>query len=93
MVSILGIDAAWTSTEPSGVALIAGDSTSWRVLGVAPSFESFVTLASGKPVDWTGGRFGGTSPNVTELLSAARSLGGADPILIAIDMPVATTPN
>ena len=45
--AVLGIDAAWTEDNPSGVALIAKDLPPWRCLGVAPSYESYIELASG----------------------------------------------
>lgn len=35
--AMLGIDAAWTSTEPSGVALIAERRGSWRLIAAEPS--------------------------------------------------------
>ena len=52
MQAILGIDAAWTEHEPSGVALIQGDRESWSVVCVAPSYDAFVASSQGVPVDW-----------------------------------------
>lgn len=92
MISILGIDTAWTSTEPSGVALVVGERDEWRTLCVAPSYEAFVGCASGHQVDWTNGRFTGCAPNTAQLLSAARSIAGIDPTLIALDLPIANVP-
>ena len=54
MPSVLGIDAAWTVTEPSGVSLLAAEREGdWRCAAVAPSYGSFLALAAGTPVDWT----------------------------------------
>jgi len=52
MRAILGIDAAWTEGEPTGVALIQGEGSSWSTAAVAPSYEAFVALSQGVPVNW-----------------------------------------
>jgi predicted RNase H-like nuclease len=88
MKVILGIDAAWTATEPSGVALVAGESGKWQCLCVAPSYDSFLACATGQQVDWRAGKFKGSLPDVGRLISAARSIAGEEPTLVAIDMPV-----
>ena len=44
---VLGLDAAWTLREPSGVALVSRIADQWRTLAVAPSYASFVGLADG----------------------------------------------
>lgn len=59
MTVVLGIDAAWTTTEPSGVAVAARTDAGWRVCGVAPSYDAFLALADRSAVDW-GGRFRGS---------------------------------
>ena len=41
MRCVVGIDAAWTVTEPSGVAL-AVDDNGWRLAAVAPSYDDFL---------------------------------------------------
>jgi hypothetical protein len=50
MALVLGIDAAWTKSRPSGVALRREERGSWRVVGVAQSYSAFVELASGAAV-------------------------------------------
>lgn len=92
MISILGIDAAWTSTEPSGVALVAGEGSEWRTLCVAPSYEAFIACASGHKVNWQSGSFNGSVPDAKRLLSAARSIAGIDPYIVAVDMPLSIVP-
>lgn len=87
--TVLGIDAAWTAAQPSGVALAAERDGGWRLLAVAPSYADFLAQAAGlppapKPPD---GR-----PDPAALLAAATRLAGAPPTLIAIDMPLALSP-
>ena len=89
MTTVLGIDAAWTPTEPSGVALIQGDADRWTCIALAPSYHSFVGAADGSLVDWNSHAVG-TPPDPAELLSAARSLAGTPIDLVAIDMPIST---
>jgi predicted RNase H-like nuclease len=91
MQSILGIDAAWTRQQPSGVALVRGDGMSWTALAAAPSYDAFLAIARGASVDWTV-RPTGTSPHVGQLVEAARQIGGCDVRLVALDMPVAKVP-
>ena len=86
---MLGVDAAWTDRNPSGVALIrAGPDGSWECVALAPSYDSFVELAAGNPVRWQ-------DPTTTvrfdpeELLGAAeRLLGGERVTVVSVDMPL-----
>ncbi len=92
MVGVLGIDAAWTEKEPSGVALLEGSPGAWRCVAVAPSYDSFLTLAEGKPVDWTI-KSRGAIPDISRLVSAAEKLlGGRELTVVTVDMPLSTTP-
>ena len=88
---VLGIDAAWTATEPSGVAVVVGDAGRWTCRGVAPSYCQFHELAAGQPTDWTQRPPAGAI-NVKELLSSAEALVGSIPDVIAVDMPLARSP-
>ena len=90
--AILGIDAAWTEAEPSGVALIQGEGADWDLVCVAPSYDAFVAAGRGTPVDWNAERFDGSRPDVEQLLEAARALAAAEPCVVAVDMPMATVP-
>ena len=89
LISVLGVDAAWTDRRPSGVALIrAGLDGLWDCAALAPSYDSFVELAAGNPVRWqepttTPG------PGPRELLAAAqRLLGGERVTVVSVDMPL-----
>ena len=88
--AILGIDAAWTATEPSGVALVVEHGAAWRCAGVAPSYDDFLRLADGVPVDWARPGCPGSPPPVPALLAAARRLAPAAAVVVAaVDIPLA----
>jgi predicted RNase H-like nuclease len=42
---VLGIDAAWTAGQPSGVALVRSRGRRWECVALAPSYASFLALA------------------------------------------------
>lgn len=91
MTTVLGLDAAWTAHEPSGVALVAAAPTGWKCLVVAPSYQAFLDFASGRPIDWES-RPTGTEPDAKALLKAAATIAGWRTDVVAIDMPVSTRP-
>lgn len=88
---VLGIDAAWTASEPSGVALLCeADAGRWQCLAVTPSYSSFI---AGQPAWSTKHR--GSTPDPAALLRAGRRelpAGGAFSLSVAVDMPMATVP-
>lgn len=91
MTGVLGIDAAWTAKEPSGVALLVGSSEEWRCVTVTPSYDSFLALAEGVTVDWTVKTRGGI-PEADRLVAAAEKLlGGQELTVVTVDMPLSTT--
>jgi len=90
MSVILAIDAAWTDSEPSGVAVVTSSGGRWRCIALAPSYEAFISLSNGSDVDWNAPRFNGGMPEINSLLDAASRLGGVHVDLVTIDMPVAT---
>lgn len=93
MSSILAIDAAWTAHEPSGVALLQDFQGAWHCSALAPSYADFIGLSNGTPVNWFAQQIVGNQPNVLLILQAATVLlGGHQPDLVVIDMPVATVP-
>jgi len=85
--SALGIDAAWTATEPSGVALAVETAQGWRLAAVESSYARFRELAAGAAVSPARGE----PPNPASLLDACRRLAGRTPDLVAVDMPLALT--
>jgi predicted RNase H-like nuclease len=88
---VLGIDAAWTAHQPSGIALVQRQGEAWSCVALAPSYASFMALADGIPVDWAA-RAQGSKPNMTALLGAAERLSDGRVDLIAFDMPLSTEP-
>ena len=86
---VLGIDAAWTATRPSGVALAVRQAGRWMLRAVAPSYAHFLALAHGEALDRVPT---GAVPHVAALLDAAQRLAGGPVGLVAIDMPLALTP-
>lgn len=40
--AVLGIGAAWTLSQPSGIALLADDGTQWRLVKASASYEAFL---------------------------------------------------
>jgi len=86
---VLGIDAAWTATRPSGVALAVRQAGRWTLRAVAPSYAHFLALAHGEALD---GVPTGAVPDVAALLDTAQRLAGGPVGLVAIDMPLALTP-
>ena len=75
---MLGIDAAWTLTQPSGVALVVEEEGGWRVPRVSSSYASFIAPEERGTV----GRF-----NSGTLLATSAALCGGDVSLVAVDMP------
>lgn len=73
------------------MALVQGEGRKWKCLGVAPSYESFISLADGHPVDWGMKRFDGAPPDVSRLLQAAKKLAKTEVDIVAIDMPVSNS--
>lgn len=90
---MLGIDAAWTAAQPSGVALAVERRRGWTCAGLAPSYAAFLALASGIPVDWDARAFPGGVPDAAALLAAcARLAPDAQVTVVAVDMPLARRP-
>ena len=90
MQAVLGIDAAWTVSQPSGVALAVERSGGWHVIAAASSYQRFYALADR---GLTGEqRRSGSLPDVPKLLASALALCDAPVDLVAIDMPLAHTP-
>ena len=88
--TVLALDAAWTNKQPTGLAVLVGNNENWRCAALAPSYESFLTLAAHQAIDWNGS-FRGSEPNIAALLAAATKLADSQSVdLVTIDMPVAT---
>jgi predicted RNase H-like nuclease len=88
--AVFGIDAAWTATEPSGVALAVEAEGSWRLAAVEAGYDHFIERADG--ADPGAGRPRGATAEAARLVAAAVTLVGRAPDCIAIDMPVGPNP-
>jgi len=88
---VLGIDAAWTAHQPSGIALVQNTATGWSCLAVAPSYEAFIAQASGQSWD-PEQKATGSRPDPTALLQASKQLAGSEVSCISVDVPLATSP-
>lgn len=82
---VLGIDAAWTSTNPSGLALAVQEGGRWRLVTTAASYLDYQGAAGETPVD-------SHTPDVSALIEATERLCGRPPSLVAVDMPLSRTP-
>jgi len=91
MSVILGIDAAWTAKNASGVALVVQGRRGWRCEALAASYQEFLKSAYGSGMTpESGSTIEG--PPIPALLRSCNIITGGKPVtLIAVDMPVATT--
>ena len=91
MPSILGVDAAWTATQPSGVALVQADHDGLRLVRVARAYAEFTALDGVAPADWTQPVTGGP-PDWPALLAACATLTARPPAVVTLDMPIGPRP-
>jgi predicted RNase H-like nuclease len=87
---VLGIDAAWTSTQPSGVAAAVQGEDGWRLAAVEASYGEFIARAEG--ADPLSERPMGAAPDAVALLDAASKICGRPIDLVGVDMPMARHP-
>ncbi len=80
---VLGLDAAWTSNQPSGVALAAKDAEGWRLVRVAASYGKFQDPACD---------LRGSLPDAAALLGTCVAICGRQADLVAVDMPLSHEP-
>jgi predicted RNase H-like nuclease len=90
MRAVLGIDAAWTATQPSGVALVVETPNGWLLKAAEASYQRFQSLADNNLR--AEHRPSGSRPDAHALLASASVLCGGRVDLVAIDMPLAHKP-
>ena len=88
--AVLGIDAAWTATEPSGVALAVETEGGWRLVAVEASYDDFLATARGEVGNEA--RPKGSHPDAGALVGAATLLCGRALDCVAVDMPIGPRP-
>lgn len=75
---VLGIDAAWTERQPSGVAVAVHENAGWRLAGVFGSYADFT------------GQTAAAAPG--HLIAASARIAGRPPDIVAVDMPLSRRP-
>lgn len=85
--AVLGIDAAWTPTQPSGVALVAETANGWHLLTAESSYQNFHASIDRRIMREP--RPTGSLPNVPALLETASTISERTIDLVAVDMPLA----
>lgn len=75
MRAVLGIDAAWTAHNPSGVALAVEGPGGWRLAASASSYAQFTSLTPAQI-------------SVPGILQTAEQTAGCPVSLVAVDMPL-----
>lgn len=87
MTTILGIDAAWTATQPSGVAVVSSTACNWRLIFAGSSYRHLLAQAEEDLISTS--RPSGSVAEAAALLAAAGKIAGAPVDLVAVDMPPA----
>ena len=88
MAAVLGIDAVWTPSNPSGVALVCTNPDGrWECVALAPSYDAFIC----NDVRWDQRPKGGNLELGLLLEVAKQRLAGERVTVIAVDMPISKT--
>lgn len=82
--AVLGIDAAWTLTNPTGLALVTDRGEGWELADIAGSYKDFLAIPGDPPIL----RHQGSVPDPAALISTASRKAGSKIDLVAIDMPL-----
>lgn len=86
---VLGIDAAWTRSQPTGVALVRKTEDRWETLVSAPSYSAFIACKSCDGVDWSA-TLGESEADVEGLIDSAEALAGEPVDLVSTAEPAGT---
>ena len=70
---VLGIDAAWTAHQPSGIALVQRTKAGRSCLAVTPSYDNFLIQSSGQTSD-PEQKATGRRPDLAALVQASKRL-------------------
>jgi predicted RNase H-like nuclease len=81
--TVLGVDAAWTLTGSSGLAVVKGSDRDWRLIAASDSFVSFCTPTLAAPA---------TTFSANLIIRAAETLADSPISLVAVDMPLSHSP-
>jgi predicted RNase H-like nuclease len=80
--AVLGIDAAWTTKNPSGVALLVEEDKKWKLISCAISYKDFThpLEVDEKPT--------GEEPDFKKIIEVAGKKAARDISIVALDMPL-----
>ena len=81
MRSVLGIDAAWTEKNPSGLALVVETEAGWSLNSISKSYGQFI-----------GSDPKSNTPDIAKLISSCVEKIGRRPDIVAVDMPLSHKP-
>jgi len=90
MRAVLGIDAALTVAQPSGLAIVSEQQTRWQLTAVETSYQRFLALADRSLAAQA--RPSGPLPEASAPVEAASILCGHHVDLVAVDMPLSRLP-
>lgn len=90
MTTILGIDAAWTATQPSGIAVVSSTACNWRLIFAGSSYLHLLAYADKGLIPAS--RSSGSVAEPAALLAAGEKIAGASVDLVAVDMPLSLEP-
>jgi predicted RNase H-like nuclease len=90
---VLGIDAAWTAANPSGIALVTVATGHMpQLLRVARTCGEFTSDRILSTSDWLSTPPSGGPLNINQLLDAIKKYTGALPSVIVLDIPLSPLP-
>ncbi|MDS7598336.1 DUF429 domain-containing protein [Agrobacterium tumefaciens] len=90
MTTILGIDAAWTSGQPSGVALVSSTASSWRLIFAGSSCGHRLDRGKGDRIP--GSRPLGAVAEAAAHVVVAEEIAESPVNLVAVDMLLSLVP-
>lgn len=88
MSLVLGIDAAWSEKNPSGVALVSAETRPPRLIRASPSFEDFILGTT--PDAWCGKY--DVRASLSDVLTKSAEIGRGSVTVMAVDMPLSLKP-
>lgn len=89
---VLGVDAAWTYKNPSGIALVKwSKSDKCQLVALARSYDEFLVVDGATRINWFK-KVSGSRPDMGKLLNHACSIGGGKMSVVALDIPLSPSP-
>lgn len=89
MQAVLGIDAAWTDKNPSGLAVVVNGTAGWYLQAAYASYYDFMLVGSTSSPAAAGAPF---MPSPSTILDQVHKLCSYRPAVVAVDMPLSRQP-